>query len=108
MPRQKHNPAQASFMENYGRTAPAVPAIREAVREWQADDYPGATPISRRLLNYWFKTDHKLSNGQLFRYHVAQREAVESLIYVYEIARTRSLQALYERFIPAELSADIR
>ncbi len=38
----------------------------------------------------------------MFTYHIAQREAVETLIYVFEVAKTRSLQALYERFIPAE------
>ena len=108
MPKQKRNPAQPNFLENYGHTAPAVPAIREAVWQWTASGYKGATEISRRLLNYWFKTDHKLPNGQLFSYHIAQREAVETLIYVFEIAKTRSLQALYERFIPAEQAKNIR
>jgi len=60
MSKQKHNSAQPNFLENYGHTAPAVPAIREAVRQWTASNYKGATEISRRLLNYWFKTDHKL------------------------------------------------
>ncbi len=96
-------------MENYGRTAPAVPAIREAVREWRDGGYKGATETSRALLNYWFDTDHKLPSGRLFAYYdPAQRESVESLIYVYEVAKTHSLRDLYQRFIPADLAPDIR
>lgn len=101
--------AQLSFLENYGRTAPAVPAIREEVRDWRAGGYKGATDTSRLLLNYWFNTDHKLPNGQLFRYYdPAQRESLEALIYVYEVARSRSMIDLYQRFIPAELAPDVR
>jgi len=105
----KPSKAQLSFLQDYGKTAPAVPAIREAVREWRDKGYPGATRTSKTLLNYWFNADHKLPNGQLFRYYdPAQRESVESLIYVYEVAKTRSLKDLYERFIPADLAPNIR
>lgn len=106
---KRQSRAQLSFLENYGKTAPAVPAIREAVREWCEDGYKGATNTSQRLLNYWFNTDHKLPNGQLFRYYdPAQRESIESLIFVYEVAKTRSLRDLYQRFIPADLARDVR
>lgn len=108
MPRAKHSPKQSSFLENYGKTAPAVPAIRQAVREWADGGYKGATETSRALLNYWFYTDHQLPGGLPFRYHAAQQEAIEALIYVYEIARTRTVKDLSERFIPAELAGNIR
>jgi type III restriction enzyme len=104
----KRDPAQMSFLENYGKTAPAVPAIREAVLEWRGSNYKGATETSRALLNYWFYTDHKLHDGSLFRYYNAQQEAIESLIYVFEVARTHSLTDLYERFIPRDLAGQIR
>ena len=61
--KQKLNPAQMSFFENYGKTAPAVPAIAQAVGEWRENDYQGATDTSRTLLNYWFYPDHKLATG---------------------------------------------
>lgn len=105
---KKRNPAQASFLENYGRTAPAVPAVRAAVWEWRASGYKGATPTTRALLNYWFHTDHKLPSGGLFRYYPSQQDAIESLVYVYEVAQTRSLTDLYQRFIPAELAGEVR
>ena len=109
MPRRKqqYNPAQSSFLEAHGMTAPAVPAIRQAVREWRANDYPGATETSRMLLNYWFHTDHKLNTGAKFEYYAAQREAVESLIYVFEVAKTRRQLDLYQRFIDADLRSKI-
>ena len=106
--KQKYNPAQSSFLEAHGKTAPAVPAIRQAFREWRAKDYPGATETSRMLLNYWFHTDHKLNTGAKFEYYVAQQEAMESLIYVFEVAKTRRQYDLYQRFIPADLSSVIR
>ena len=108
MPRTKRDTAQLSFLENYGRTAPAVPAIRAAVLEWRDGGYKGATETTRTLLNHWFYRDHKLPNGRLFRYHYAQQEAIESLIYTFEIAKTRSLTELYQRFIPAELAGAVR
>ena len=106
--KQKFNPAQMSFFENYGKTAPAVPAISHAVGEWSANDYPGATDTSRTLLNYWFSSDHKLPTGAKFEYYRAQRVAIESLIYVFEVANSRRLFDLYARFIPADMSNLIR
>jgi type III restriction enzyme len=108
MPRTKRNLAQSSFLENYGRTAPAVPAIKEGVARWRESGYKGATPTTLALLNYWFLTDHRLPTGGRFKYHFAQREAIESVIYTFEIAKTRSLTALYQTFIPAELARDVR
>jgi len=74
------------------RTAPCVPLIRQEVRQWQAAGYQGVTATTRRLLAWWFRNDHRLPNGGQFRYHTAQREAIETLIYLYEVksVRTRS------------------
>lgn len=109
MARKKRNEKQMSFLEDYGRTAPAVPAIRAEVRHWRDRGYPGVTPTTRTLLNYWFYTDHKQPNGLPFRYyHPAQQESIESLIYLYEVVKTRSLSDLYQRYIPADLARDVR
>lgn len=106
--RRRRNPAQMSFLENYGKTAPAVPAISAKVLDWRQSDYKGATETSRILLNYWFHTDHKLPTGELFAYYDAQQSAIETLIYVFEIAKTRDLISLYQRFIPADLADELR
>jgi type III restriction enzyme len=108
MPRKARDPAQASFVENFGTTAPAVPAVRQAVSEWRAANYKGVSDTTRRLLNYWFATDHKLPNGRRFAYHDAQRESVESLIYVYEVAGVRTLTDLYQTFIPRDIAKNVR
>lgn len=89
-------------LTQYLRTAPCVPTLRKLVAEWKASNYPGVTPTTRLLLNYWFSSDHRLPNGQLFKYHDAQREAIETLIYVYEIAKIRSRKALLEQYAPAD------
>ena len=85
----------------YLRTAVCVPALRKLVSDWKNEGYPGITATTRTLLNYWFSADHKLSNGQLFTYLDAQREAVETLIYVYEVAKVRTRKDLLEKYAPA-------
>jgi type III restriction enzyme len=80
------------------RTGPCVPALREAVKAWQAGGYKGTTETTRRLLNFWFETDHKLSNGRPFKYHHSQREAIETLIFVWEYEKVRTRKALLERY----------
>ena len=87
-------------------TAPCVPAIRKAVEEWKKGEYKGVTKTTQELLNYWFSTDHKLPNGSVFKYYDAQREAIETLIYVYEVEKIRSRKELLERF--AMSGADMR
>jgi len=84
------------------KTAPCVPALRKLVTEWRDGGYKGITSTTRTLLNFWFSTDHRLPNGQLFKYHEAQREAIETLIYVYEVAKVRSRKDLLEHYASAQ------
>ena len=101
MPRRRPSEIeQPSLLEARVTTAPCVPAIRRAVVEWRSARYKGATKTSRVLLNYWFGTDHRLPNGSRFRYHDAQREAIETLIYVSEVAGITRHRELLERFAP--------
>ncbi|MEX1253691.1 MAG: DEAD/DEAH box helicase family protein [Dehalococcoidia bacterium] len=90
---------QLGLLEPRAKTAPCVPQIREAVADWKARDYKGITDTTRLLLNYWFKTDHRLPNGRAFRYHDSQREAIETLVYVYEVAAARRHKDLLERYV---------
>jgi type III restriction enzyme len=79
-------------------TAACVPAIRPKAKEWVLNNYPGITDTTRELLNYWFYTDHILPNGSTFRYHKAQKESIETLIYLFEVAKIRSRKDLLEKF----------
>src|SRR5262245_28348500 len=80
------------------RTAPCVPALREAVAAWRAGGYTGATDTTRRLFAHWFQSDHRVGDGTRFAYHPAQREALETLVFVWECERVRTRQALLERY----------
>ena len=91
---------EPSLLEARVTTAPCVPAIRKAVAAWRVAGYKGATRTSRLLLNYWFHTDHRLRNRAPFRYHDSQREAIETLVYIYEVAQTRRHRDLLQRFAP--------
>ncbi len=100
--RPKKNAMQDSLLEVKLSTAPCVPAIRKAVAEWRARDYKGATPTTLALLNYWFRNDHRLANGQSFAYHDSQREAIETLIYIFEVAGVRRFKELLETYAPSD------
>jgi len=68
---------------------PLVPQLRRKVKEWRNSGYVGATNTSKSLLNYWFNTPHLLpqTDGTMaeFQYYFAQREALETIIYLYDV-----------------------
>ena len=78
--------------------AALVHSIREAVHAWRSRGYEGATATSKRLLTYWFESDHLTSGGEEWLYYYCQREAIETLIYLYEVMRARSLYGLAGHF----------
>ena len=68
---------------------PLVPTLRKRVKEWRESGYVGATQTSKSLLNWWFNTP-KLwpqPDGTLgdFQYYFAQREAIETIVYLYDV-----------------------
>jgi type III restriction enzyme len=79
--------------------------LRGLVRRWRATDYPGVSETIRALLHHWFGRDHVLDigGGQRvpFRYYFCQREAIETLVYLYEVCRLTSLSALTAEFTSA-------
>jgi type III restriction enzyme len=106
--RKKSDDAQPSLLDLTAklRSGPCVPALREAVKSWQAGGRKGITDTTRTLLNYWFFTDHKTRTGSPFRYHPSQQEAIETLIYVWEVEKVRNRKALLEKYAqtpPAKL-----
>lgn len=72
---------------------PLVAKVREEVYAWRTANYPGASATSAALLRNWFETEHLIENadGSLssFRYYFAQRESVETVIWLFEIRRAR-------------------
>ncbi len=72
---------------------PLVHQIREQVNTWRKDGYSGASETSRSLLNWWFNTPHLLDQADVamgeFQYYFAQREALETIIYLYDVVRVK-------------------
>jgi len=72
---------------------PLVPQLRKKVQEFRDGGYVGAADTSRSLLHWWFNTPHLLpqADGTMaeFQYYFAQREALETVIYLYDVVGTR-------------------
>ena len=72
---------------------PLVFQLRRKVKEWRDSGYVGATETSRSLLNWWFNTPHLLpqADGTMaeFHYYFAQREALETIIYLYDVVQVQ-------------------
>lgn len=105
MARSKAQSADGTLFDitEYLATAVCVPKLREAVREWRGGGYAGVTDTTRLLLRHWFQTEHRLPGGRMFAYHGAQREALETLVYVWEVAGVRTRLELLEQFAIKEL-----
>jgi len=88
-------PADETLREQgYGKLLPPlVTTLRIKVKEWRDSNYEGATSTSAALLKWWFKTEHLLPSMDgttyPFNYYFGQREAVETIIYLYEIAQVK-------------------
>jgi type III restriction enzyme len=75
-------------------TAPCVRGIEQEVNQWKAAGYPGITDTTRRLLSWWFRNSHRTAQGRTFQYYPAQQEAIETLIYLFEVKKIRRRRAL--------------
>lgn len=69
---------------------PLVAALRIKVKEFRDSGYVGASETSKSLLTWWFKTPHLMpqSDGAMaeFQYFFSQREALETIVYLYDVA----------------------
>lgn len=72
---------------------PLVAQLRKKVKEWRDGGYEGASHTSKALLRWWFLTDHLTENADgsmfLFQYYFSQREALETIVWLYEVAKAR-------------------
>lgn len=72
---------------------PLVAELRKKVKTWRDNGYVGASKTSKALLTWWFKEEHILYNqdgsSYYFRYYFAQREALETVVWLYEVAQVK-------------------
>ncbi len=67
-----------------------VNQLREEVREWRGKGYPGTAIVTRRLLEWWFERDEeRKALGR--RFFFCQQEAIETVIYLYEVQNRRKM-----------------
>ena len=68
---------------------PLVAELRKKVKEFRTGGYAGATETSRSLLDWWFNRKHLLgkADGTMaeFAYYFAQHEAIETIVYLYDV-----------------------
>lgn len=69
---------------------PLVAELRKQVKTWRDNNYEGVGATSKALLTWWFKEEHIIYNtdgsSYNFRYYFSQREALETIIWLYEVA----------------------
>jgi len=76
--------------------------LRSFVKAWRESDYAGASDTTRELLFHWFDRDHVIETPAEeripFRYYFCQREAIEALIYLWEVRGLRNLSNIISEF----------
>ncbi len=91
-PNERWAPSQSqmdAFQNAYEKLLPPlVYKIRLAVTKWRENNYQGASGTSKSLINFWFNQEHFIGQTK-FSFFFSQREALESIIYLYEIAKAK-------------------
>ena len=98
----KDETAPTGWREQQGRRDSRmllVPKIRSEVKNWREAGYPGVSEVTLRLFEYWFLEDHAVWGYPTpFRFYFCQREAIETLVWLVEIAGQRDVQELVRTF----------
>jgi type III restriction enzyme len=55
--------------------------LRERVKSWRQNDYPGVSQVTRDLFRHWWDDSRKSTNNRPF---FAQQEAIETIIFLVE------------------------
>lgn len=67
-----------------------VNQLRDEVRAWREAGWPGTAVVTRRLLEWWFERDEE-RRAVAKRFFFCQQEAVETVIYLYEVQNRRRM-----------------
>jgi len=74
-----------------------VNRLRQEVDAWRYGGYQGSSDVTHRLFEHWFDDDHEV-DGASFRYYFGQREAIETLVYLFEVRGVRDGRDLVEAY----------
>jgi len=67
-----------------------VNQLRDEVRGWREAGYAGTALVTRRLLEWWFERGEERANMKK-RFFFCQQEAIETVIYLYEVQKRRKM-----------------
>lgn len=86
-----------------------VDQIREEVDQWRKSGYRMPASISQtsmRLLEWWFEETHHFDDGTEFQYYFAQKEAIETIVYLYEIKGYRDIVEMILKYMDPDAYKD--
>ena len=86
-----------------------VNQIREEVDKWRKNNYEnprGISNTSKRLMEWWFDETHFFPDGEPFSYYFAQREAIETIIYLYEVVKKQDAADLIFKYMDPKAYKD--
>lgn len=99
-PHERYRPSDEALRTGSAQLSlpPLVDAVRCGVKKWRESGYAGASSTSRILLDFWFHKQQGVNQSDSplkgFRWYFAQQEAVESVIWLYEVEEARSSEEL--------------
>ena len=73
---------QGLEFDDQAAMAGAIDKLRSHVRAWRQGGWPGASNATRELLEYWSREP---GEGPVFSPFYAQREAIETVIFLTEV-----------------------
>ncbi len=76
--------------------------IRTLVDKWRDEGYPGVTDTTKELLIFWFESEH-IIKGRQFNFWFCQREAIETLIYLFEVKKFNDFEQVIHEFAQKEI-----
>lgn len=104
------DPRRPDGSSNEHLLPPLVTQLRQHVQGFREASYAGASPTSQALLHWWFGEPHLLPNAEgileEFRYFFAQREAIETIIFLLEVAGVTDKHDLLRFDSSGEVSAN--
>lgn len=90
---------QPNLLDVGVKSAPCVAPIAKEVEAWRDGGYKGATETTKALFAFWFRPGgHRIAGGRTFAYHYAQKEAIETLVYLFEVKGIRRFKDLIETY----------
>lgn len=100
---------QKSSVDKY--LPPLVGKLRIKVKEFRDSGYVDASDTSKSLLKWWFQTEKLKSTAHAvmspFQYYFSQREAVETIIYLVDVAGARNKHDLMRFDIHGKVLANM-